>query len=164
MRRRRLGDADYRQLKLATREQILACGGLEVAAQGTRVGKSELGYYQSIHHGARFMPIDVAADLIACSGALDIAEALAAIAGAGVVPVAGAPGELNGEIIEFAEYAAAAFRDYALIEQAERPSREMVERLDRDLKQVIRVAMQARENIKARVGSEFGAGKRSDKN
>lgn len=148
-RGRRLRDDDYRRLKLATREQIIACGGLEMAARGTRVGKSELGYYQSLHHRTRFMPIDIAADLIACSGALDIAEALAALAGACVVPVAGKPGEIKGEIIEFAEHAAATFRDYALVEQSASPNRELIESLDRDLKQVIRVAIRARENIAA---------------
>ncbi len=148
---RRLGEADYRRLKLATRRQIAACGGLEAAAAGTRVGKSELGNYQSLHRPGRYIPIDIAADLTACSRALDIAEALAAIAGAWVVPVADTPVELKGEIIEFAEHAAATFRDYALIEQSSRPGRELLERLDHDLQQVIRVAMQARENVKARM-------------
>lgn len=154
---RRLVDADYRRLKLATRRQIAACGGLEAAAAGTRVGKSELGNYQSLHHPGRYIPIDIAADLTACSRALDIAEALAAVAGAGVVPVVDAPGELKGEIIEFAEHAAATFRDYALVEQSSKPDRMLLERLDRDLQQVIRVAIQARENIKARAAPAVGS-------
>lgn len=154
---RRLGDADYRRLKLATRRQIAACGGLEAAAAGTRVGKSELGNYQSLHRPGRYIPIDIAADLTACSRALDIAEALAAIAGAGVVPVAAAPGELKGEIIEFAEHAAATFRDYALLDRTARPGRELLERLDGDLQKVIRVAMQARENVKHRMAPAAGA-------
>lgn len=50
-------------LKLATQAMIKGVGGLEAAADFSRLGKSRLGECQSHNHPESFVPIDVVASL-----------------------------------------------------------------------------------------------------
>lgn len=139
---------DYEQLKLATRRQIKANGGLEAAATRTRVGKTELGYYQQSRGENRFVPIDVAADLMAASGRTILLEALASMSNCVVVPLAIEGDGLERDMVTFGEYASATFRDYAAVQVARAPHELDLARLDRDLEEVIRIAAHARTRVR----------------
>ena len=141
---------DLRHLKQATRRQIRACGGLEGAALSTRVGKTELGVYQSEAHKDRFIPIDVAADLMLISRSRDILNALAALAGCAVMPVETRANGLSRDIASFAEHASETFRDYILLGGDRTAAPKDVARLDRDLELVVEAAMQARADLRRR--------------
>ena len=146
--KRCLENPDHEALKRATRRQIKACGGLEAAATMTRVGKTELGYYQGLQHPERFAPIDVVADLTANGGGLHILDALAGLAGCSVERHELDGGELNLDMASFGEHASATFRDYAELivngggDEGDRA------RLDGDLDLVIRTAMDARNDLR----------------
>ena len=82
---------------LHARMLIAACGGLEEAAHRCRVGKSQLGDYQS-PHGEGFMPADVIADLEAYCGERVYSRALYEVDGQ---TVSGA--DLTDEVCEASE-------------------------------------------------------------
>jgi hypothetical protein len=148
--KRCLENPDHDVLKRATRRQIKACGGLEAAATMTRVGKTELGYYQGLQHPDRFAPIDVVADLMANGGGLHILDALAGLADCSVERRKLDGGELNLDMASFGEHASATFRDYAELVAHGGVSEDDTVRLDGDLDLVIRSAMEARYDLRRR--------------
>ena len=145
---RRLSPASYHRLKDATRRQIKASGGLESAAAATRVGKTELGTYQTVNQISRFAPIDVIADLQADSGDTAVLEALAALLDCIVLPLRIEGGTLHRDMAAFGQHAAEVFRDYATMRNHGTTTAQDVERLDRDLELVIHVAVQARATLR----------------
>lgn len=62
---RQLAATDYLALKAATRALIKRCGGSVAAAAVTRVGQQAISEYGNAgpDHEARFIPIDIVADL-----------------------------------------------------------------------------------------------------
>ncbi len=133
-----------RFLKTATRNQIEVCGGLEAAASWTRVGKTELGYYQSTSHTDRFMPIDVVADLTISTGSCALLKELTNLNGCACVPSPRNPVSLCADFKAFGEYVSAAFRDFPAVLNGEKLEGTRIARLDRDLELVIDAAMNAR--------------------
>ena len=102
--------------KVLARGLIEAAGGLDAAsAAATRVGKTQLGNYQSPHH-EQFMPADVIARLELVTGQPLVTTELARRAGYRLVPVEAMTGGQLGELLArlgsevgevFAAYAAA---------------------------------------------------------
>ncbi len=145
---RRLPPACYDRLKAATRRQIKASGGLEAAAAVTRVGKTELGSYQANGNATRFAPVDVVADLQADSSDTALLEALANLINCIVVPLHVTGGALHRDMAAFGQHAAEVFRDYAEIRNHGTTTIKDLQRLDRDLEQVIHVAVHARATLR----------------
>lgn len=75
-------------LKTAARVLIQRLGGIDAAATCTRVGRSNLAEYGSLHHPDRHMPVDVVADLEMIAGEPLVTAALARAAGFTLVPLA----------------------------------------------------------------------------
>jgi hypothetical protein len=141
-----------RSLKIATRNQIKDCGGLEAAAVNARVGKTELSSYQSENMAERFMPLDVAVELMHASGSLEILEAMAAILDASVEPQRLDGAALEEDLISLGEHAAATFRDYAaLMAKKMEPGEKKCRQLDADLALVVRSALEARRHLRSRL-------------
>jgi hypothetical protein len=136
-------------LKLATRNQVEASGGLEAAASWTRVGKTELGYCQSNAHPDRFMPIDVAADLMIGSGSCGLVCELTGVVGCECVPSPRTSTSLCADFKAFGNYVSAVFRDFPALLASDRMDRRQIERLDRDLGLVIEAAMDARAALRS---------------
>jgi hypothetical protein len=134
-------------LKIATRKQIKVAGGLEAAAQATRVGKSELALYQSAAEETRFMPVDVAADLMLRCGSYEILEELAAIAGCLVTPLAAMPRPLCYDMAALGTQFSAAFEDYAAMLIAPTVDAMAAARLDQHLALLIESAVDARARL-----------------
>lgn len=131
-------------LKATTRRQVKAAGGLEAAAQITRVGKSELAVYQSSVEEFRFMPIDVAADLMLASGSHDILEGLAASVGCVVTPVVPSPHALCYDMAALGTHISVAFEGYAVMLTTRRSDAKAAARLDQRLRLLIESAADAR--------------------
>lgn len=142
-------DGMRRRLKAATESQIKALGGLEAAAQCTRVGKTELGYYQSLSHPERFMPIDIAADLAVAGGGCEIIAELADAVGCTCVPGSRQPTSLCADFKAFGDYAASVFRDFPALLGDARLDVRRIRQLDRDLSLVIKAAMDARSALRS---------------
>ena len=134
-------------LKITTRKQIKAAGGLEAAAQATRVRKSELALYQSATEETRFMPVDVAADFTLCSGSYEILEELAAIAGCLVTPLAAVPRPLCHDMAALGIQFSAAFEDYAAMLITPTVDAKAIARLDQRLRLLIERAVDARARL-----------------
>ena len=101
-----------RSLKVATRRQVKASGGLEAAARVSRVSSSRLSQYQSIDHDS-YVPIDVVVDLTTDSKEAHALEAMAATCGYFLLPVDfGESGQLSVDFAEFGEATAQSFADY----------------------------------------------------
>lgn len=131
-------------LKESTRRQVRAAGGIEAAASYTRVGKSEIAAYQSTVHESRFMPVDVLADLLSQTGGKDLLHTLAGMADCTLMPIQADGTSLNADIANLAERVSSVFRDFAFVCGRENPDSELMEQLDRDLEEAVRVAMHAR--------------------
>ncbi|NKE43403.1 hypothetical protein HB662_01340 [Roseomonas frigidaquae] len=84
--------------KALARTLIEAVGGLDAAAAATRVGKTQLGYYQSPHHD-QFMPADVVARLELLAGDPILTAELARRAGCRLVPVEPITGTQLGALL-----------------------------------------------------------------
>jgi hypothetical protein len=134
-------------LKIATRKQIKAAGGLEAAAQATRVGKSELALYQSAAEETRFMPVDVAADLVLCSSSYEILDGIAATVGCLVTPLAAMPRPLCHDMAALGTQFSAAFEDYAAMLIAPTVDAKVAARLDQHLALLIESAVDARARL-----------------
>lgn len=147
---RKTSTSTRRLLKIATQNQIRAVGGLEAAASFTRVGKTELGYYQSMSHQDRFIPIDVAADLAIASQSCELVAELNSLVGCLCVPAS--PGQRTALCANFqrlGDTCSSIFRDFPTLLAGRRPRRRDVERLDRDLGQIIQAAVDARSALRA---------------
>lgn len=79
------GSGTYQAIKAATRRLIRACGGLEDAADETRVSAQTLCLYQSPNR-SEYVPADVVADLEQVCGDPVVTRALAKAAGYDLVP------------------------------------------------------------------------------
>lgn len=81
---RQAPEASYLALKSAARQLIRQLGGVEAAADDTRVGKSALGRYYD-QNSPDFMPVDVALDLMLAArsqgGDATVARTLAELLG-----------------------------------------------------------------------------------
>ncbi len=78
-------ESAYLALKAAARRLIGSAGGLEAAANVTRVSKASLGFYTQPTHD-QHMPADVIADLEADIGDPVITRELARLSGYALVP------------------------------------------------------------------------------
>jgi len=109
---RQLTSEMYTALKAAPRRQVKRSGGLESAASVTRVESSRLGQYQHPQH-SRFVPIDVAADLVADSGSTEILQTLAGMANCVLLPLPSENADaLAIDFAKFGEETAQSFADY----------------------------------------------------
>lgn len=133
-----------RYLKLATRNEIDACGGLEAAASWTRVGKTELGYYQSDSYPHRFMPIDVVADLTLANGTCAIVGELTSLVECACVPSPRNSTSLCAAFKTLGDYVSSVYSDFPALLGSDKLDRRQIERLDNDLGLVISAAMDAR--------------------
>ena len=136
-----------RHLKIATQRQLKSAGGLEAAAEITRVGKSELALYQSAAEETRFMPVDVAADLMLQSGSYEILDDLAAIAGSLVTPLAAMPRPLCHDMAALGAQFSAAFEDYAAMLITPTIDAKAAARLAQRLRLLIESAVDARASL-----------------
>lgn len=119
----------YNRAKAATSQVITDLGGLEKAAEFTRVGVPTLSQYQQIREEKVFMPLDVIMDLEARAGTMHITECLAALHNAMVIKLPASPCTPTAEAISkilmatghLVETAGKAFADNKLTprEQAE---------------------------------------------
>ena len=82
-------------LKAAARVLVSRIGGLDAAAAGTRVGRSNLADYGSVNQPERFVPADVIADLEAAAGEPLITAVLARAAGFELVRLGGNGGPVD---------------------------------------------------------------------
>jgi hypothetical protein len=82
-----LDDAAARQLKVASKALVAACGGGEAAAAACRLGPSHLSEAGAMHQMDRFLPIDVVVQLERAGEARPVTAALARLAGCVLVPV-----------------------------------------------------------------------------
>ena len=133
-----------RHLKIATQRQLKSAGGLEAAAEITRVGKSELALYQSAAEGTRFMPVDVAADLMLRCGSYDILEGLAAVTGCLVSPPGTVPRPLCYNMAVLGTQTSAAFEGYAAMLIGPKLDAKATACLDQRLRLLIETATAAR--------------------
>ena len=86
-----LSRQDWLGLCTASRGLVSACGGVEAAAAACRVGKSQLGRYQS-PHDQEMLPIDVVAALERATGLWPVTTALARLSGHALVQLHAEPG------------------------------------------------------------------------
>ncbi len=94
--RRGVGSSVYRGLKTASRTLLSACGPLKVAAGLSRIRSiSTLARFGSVSEedADRFMPVDVALDLMAASGDLTLLEVMAFHLDCEIRPLADAPSD-----------------------------------------------------------------------
>ena len=98
-------------LKTLTRELVTRLGGLDAAAACTRVQRSNLAEYGSLHHPERFAPIDVILDLEVALGAPLVTGALARASGCRVVGEAtvSVGGDVNAALSRVGREASALF-------------------------------------------------------
>jgi hypothetical protein len=87
---RPFSEAHYLQLKAATRRVVRASGGVDAASLTTRVGMQRISTYQKAHE-PDFIPIDVAADLMAESGDHAVLIAMARLLGCEVIRLPALP-------------------------------------------------------------------------
>lgn len=85
--------AVYLRLKAATRRLVETAGGLMLAAEVTRVGKTKLSDYGNQNLDEIFAAADVIADLEAAAGAPLVTRELARIAGHALIALPGASGD-----------------------------------------------------------------------
>lgn len=129
--------------KALARTLIDAVGGLDAAAAATRVGKSQLGNYQSPHH-EQFMPVDVVARLELLGGEPLITAELARRAGCRLVPVqAISGGQLGALLAHLGSEVGDMFATYATAWRDGRISRDEMAAIQRDLQSLIRAASNA---------------------
>lgn len=81
-----LSKDEYLLIKAATRSLVKSCGGIEAAADITRVGKSNLSDYGNPEKFEYFIPVDAALDLERESGSHAVTEAMAALSGGAFTP------------------------------------------------------------------------------
>jgi hypothetical protein len=142
--------ANHETLKAATRREIKTAGGIEAAAEASRVGKSEMSNYQS-DNSTRFMPIDVLADLMAANRTTNVLETLASIVDCSIFPNNVAGRNLTGDVAALAEHAASLFHHFARECDSSDISKTTLAQLERDLAQVVASAMHARAIIRERM-------------
>jgi hypothetical protein len=90
------------------------------------------------------MPVDVAADLVLCSGSYEILDELAAIVGCLVTPLTAMPRSLCYDMAALGTQFSAAFEDYAAMLIAPRVDAKAATRLDQHLGLLIESAIDAR--------------------
>lgn len=83
---RQLSRNEYRQIKDATKRLIKRCGGLQKAADITRLCKSRLSDCQNVSDLSSFLPVDVVADLESHVGESIVSQLLAEFAVDGCEP------------------------------------------------------------------------------
>ena len=113
------------------------------AAAASRVGKSEMSNYQS-EHSARFIPIDVLADLMAANRTTNVLETLASIVNCSIYPNDVAGRNLTGDLASLAQHAAHLFHLFARECDNADISKTTLVQLERDLARVVASAMHAR--------------------
>ena len=89
---RALRAVDYIALKTSARRLVKAAGGVESAAQATRVGHAQLGRYGD-QKSQENMAVDVVADLESDVGAPIVTRALATLSGHLLIPIPPAVGD-----------------------------------------------------------------------
>ena len=128
-------------------------GGLDAAAAVTRVGRSQLGNYASLHDG-QTMPVDVVADLEAVAGEPLITAELARRAGYLLVPLTPADdGPLAERMARLAAEVGQAFSAYAAAVADGHTTAEEEAHIARELTDIIAASQRALATLTARPGA-----------
>jgi len=135
--------ASERALKARFAILVKRCGGYVAAAEGCRVGSTQLNNYASMFHD-QFAPLDVVADLEEIAGEPLVTAELAFRAGHILVPV-DAPGEgqLAGTMARLGQEVGESFAAYGAAMADSRLSKREAERLARELAEVAAAAKAA---------------------
>ncbi len=91
-RHSQLSRPEWHGLKVATRQLVVASGGLEAAAAACRLKHASLARHYSPEH-PEMLPLDVIAELQRVAGVVPVTTALAHLSGHALVPLAAEPGE-----------------------------------------------------------------------
>ena len=155
---RQFPSSAYRALKTGSRQLLRACGPLKLAAHYSRI--SSMSCLQRFGSTAeadadRFMPVDVALDLMAASGDITLLHAMAGSLGYDVVPAADNGGNA---LIGAADAMGATGHLIADLSEVIKDGKiTACEIRDKDLIQDVRTVMQACSQLKIRLEEKVAA-------
>lgn len=149
---RKCTEENINALKTAFKLVLADVGGLVAASTCTRVEVSQLSAYGNVANREKIVPVDVALDLEMIGGAPHVTAALAAAQGYELVPLDSRPThELVSCMSEISLDSGRLLADAVqLMNQAhDRRSIEAVERVQRDLRELISAAREAQRALSA---------------